>query len=392
MSPTSPTPARGGVTATERKLAPDLARGVMLLLIAMAYAGVYAGVTFGAPTEGTGPVDTVSRFLTVLFLDNRAFSMFAILYGYGMGWLVARQLRAGTEERQARRLLRRRSLYLILFGSVHAFLVFPGEILASYGLAGLVLGWLLFRTDRAVVRAVAILTPIYVLTVTAAMVGFSMAEAEDGEAWGTTGYTTVDDWVERLFAVPTTPLFIAIAYPLFLLVAIGFWAGRHKLLDDPVEQRSLLTRIAVVGITASLLGALPAALVNVGVLSVDWVSTGLLLALQVLTGVLGGAGYAALFGVLSIRLAERRGPLTRAVAAVGQRSLTFYLFNSVLVAAILHPELGGVGAHVGPFGALATAFGVWLVAVVVAAWMDRAGRRGPMDALLRRLVYRETAR
>lgn len=39
-------------------------------------------------------------------------------------------------------------------------------------------------------------------------------------------------------------------------------------------------------------------------------------------------------------------------------------------------------------GALAAAFAVWLVAVAVAAWMERTGRPGPMDALIRRLVHR----
>lgn len=389
MSPPTPPTARGATPAVERKLAPDLARGVMLLLIAMAYAGVYAGVAFGTPTAETSPSDSVSRFLTVLFLDNRAFPMFAILYGYGMGWLTARQLNAGTSEREARRLLRRRSLYLLLFGAVHAFLVFPGEILASYGLAGLVLGWLLFRSDRAINRAIALLAPVYALTVTLAMLGLASVE-EDGSAeqWGLAGYTTADDWIERLFGVPFTPLFIAFAYPLLLLVVLGFWAGRRKLLDSPETHRPLLARITVIGITVSLLGALPAALITVGALSLDAVSTGLLLSLQVLTGVLGGAGYAALFGLLSIRLTERRGPVVRAVAAVGQRSLTFYLLNSVLVAVALHPELGGLGERVGAFGALCTAFVVWLIGVGLAVWLDRTGRRGPMDALLRALVYR----
>jgi uncharacterized protein len=385
-----PTGTPTATPSTERKLAPDLARGAMLLLIAMAYAGVYAGVDFGTPTEGESRLDGVSRFLTVVFLDNRAFSMFAILYGYGMGWLVARQLRAGTGEPEARRLMRRRSLWLLLFGSVHALLVFPGEILASYGLAGLLLGWLLFRSDGAVARAAAVITPLYVLTVTVAMIGFATA-ADDGEDWGVAGYTTAGDWFARLFAIPTTPLFITVAYPLLLLVVLGFWAGRRAWLDDPRRHRVQLMRIAVVGIAVSVLGALPAALATVGVVRLEAVANGGLLALQVLTGVLGGAGYAALFALLSIRLDDRRGPITRAVAAVGQRSLTFYLFNSVLVAAVLHPELGGIGTRVGSFGALCTAFAVWVLAVVVAAWMERAGRRGPADALLRRLVYRTTA-
>jgi uncharacterized protein len=192
----------------------------------------------------------------------------------------------------------------------------------------------------------------------------------------------------RAAAVPFNPIFVAVAYPLFLLVVLGFRAGRLGLLDDPARHRPLLIRIAAGGIATSLLGALPAALIAVGALRPDAVSTGALLALQVLTGVLGGAGYAAAFGLLALRLEGREGPITRAVAAMGQRSLTFYLVNSVLFALVLHHDLLGLGERVYNLGALAVALAVWLVALAVAAWMDRTGRPGPMDALLRRLVYR----
>jgi uncharacterized protein len=372
---------------TDRKLAPDLARGVMLLLIAMAYAGVYAGVGFGqVRPEGTSPADTVARFVTVLVLDNRAFPMFAILYGYGLAWMVARQRRAGTAEGEIRRLLRRRSLLLLAFGAVHAFLVFPGEILASYGLAGLVLGWLLFRPDGTIRTALAVLTPAYVVTIALAMT--SMAAAPYGTEFVVPGYATATDWLTRLGAVVVSPLFIALAYPLFLLVVLGFAAGRRGLLDDPAAHRPFLVRITVGGIAVSLLGALPSALIGVGALLLGVLPTGLLLALQVLTGVCGGAGYAAAFALLALRLEARRGPLTRAVSAVGQRSLTFYLYDSIMVALLLHHDLLGIGAHVDSLGALAVALGVWLVAVALAAWLDRAGRPGPADALMRRLVYR----
>jgi uncharacterized protein len=174
---------------------------------------------------------------------------------------------------------------------------------------------------------------------------------------------------------------------LLLLVPIGFLAGRRGLLEEPAAHRPVLVRITVIGLCVSVLGALPAALIEIGLLDLAAVPAGLLLSVQVLTGVFGGAAYAAAFALLAVRLDRRRGPVTMAVAAIGQRSLTFYLFNSVVVAVVLHPDLLGVGAHVGSFGALVVAFGSWLLALCLAAWMDRTGRRGPADGLLRDLVY-----
>lgn len=388
MGSTAENTSRGPATAAERKLAPDLARGAMLLLIAMAYAGVYAGVAFGNPIPDQAIPDAVARFLTVLLLDNRAFPMFAILFGYGMSWMINRQRGAGATESEMRRLLRRRSLFLLLFGAVHAFLVFQGEILAAYGLAGLAIGWLLFRSDRVVKRAIAVFTALYVVACSIAMISFAAASGNaEGRLMEPAGYTTVGDWIGRLAVLPFLPLFIAVAYPLLLLVSIGFLAGRRGFLDAPAAHRPLLVRIAVIGVGVSVLGALPAALIEVGLLELAVVPTGLLLSLQVLTGIVGGAGYAAVFALLALRLDQRRGPITRAVAAMGQRSLTFYLFNSVVVAVVLHPDLLGVGTHVSSLGALGVALGSWLLALGLAAWMDRSDHKGPADALLRHLVY-----
>ncbi|WP_193518591.1 DUF418 domain-containing protein [Nocardiopsis kunsanensis] len=376
-------------TRRERVLAPDLARGFMLLLIAMAYAGVYVGVGFGTDVSGEGFLDRTASAVTHLLLDNRAFPMFAILFGYGMAWMVSRQTGRGTDDREIRRLLRRRGWCLLLFGFVHALFVFPGEILTSYGLAALVTGWLLLRSNRAIVRAAVVFAVFYVVTVPLGMIGMQAAMQMEGAgaSFAVPGYLTAQDWVERFVGLPFGPVFLAVTYPLFLLVVIGFRAGRARIFDDPQAHRRLLVRVAVVGIAVSVAGALPSALMALGAMEPGVVEGGLLLGLQVLTGVAGGAGYAAAFTLLAIVLERRKGPLTRAVAAMGQRSLTFYILNSVLVAVVLQPDLVGLGTTLGGFGALVTAVLVWGVSLALATWLDRTGRPGPLDALMRRCVY-----
>ena len=53
--------------------------------------------------------------------------------------LFRRQVDAGTPVTVARRLLRRRNLWLLVFGFVHAALLWYGDVLGAYGLAGLVM-------------------------------------------------------------------------------------------------------------------------------------------------------------------------------------------------------------------------------------------------------------
>ena len=372
-----------------RHLGPDLARGVMLLLIAMAYATVYAGGGFMAPATDGAIMDRIARLLSVLLLDNRAFPMFAVLFGYGLTWSVGRQLARGASESEARRLLRRRGLFLLLFGAVHAFLVFPGEILTSYGVAALLTGWLLFRPDRTVVKAVWWLLAGYAVTVPLAMIVMTISAASSPASLDVAGYGSLGDWIYRLSSLVVTPPFLAVSYPLFLAVVLGYLAGRRKLLDEPRTHRRQLKRIAVGGIVLSIAGALPAALISVGGWDPGTTTAGLVRALQVLTGVAGGAGYAALFGLIGARMGQATGMISQAVIAVGQRSLTCYLLNSVLVALILHPDLIGLGTRVDEAGALLTALAVWMATSVLALLLARADRQGPLDALMRHLIQRQ---
>ena len=105
-------------------------------------------------------------------------------------------------------------------------------------------------------------------------------------------------------------------------------------------------------------------------------------------GLAAGLGYVALFGLIAHRMGEwRRHPAVVAVAAVGRRSLSSYLAHSLIFAPLLAAWGLGLGALLGSATMAAFAVGVWLVTVVGAYAMERAGRQGPAEALPRRLTY-----
>src|SRR3954447_878793 len=91
-SPVAPhTPgARGPVRQTERAAAPDLARGTMLLFIALANASgvVSGGVTAGPPS---GSLERLLAIVMFAFVHARAYPVFAVMFGYGLVQLAARQ-------------------------------------------------------------------------------------------------------------------------------------------------------------------------------------------------------------------------------------------------------------------------------------------------------------
>jgi uncharacterized membrane protein YeiB len=140
-----------------------------------------------------------------------------------------------------------------------------------------------------------------------------------------------------------------------------------------------------------VLGGLPLALAVVGI----WApSTPVLLlcgALHTASGYAGGVGYAALFGLLAVRLGDRPGPVAGAVRACGQRSLSCYLAQSVAFGVLLPAWALDLGARLTVAQTALVAFAVWAVILVVAAVSARAGVRGPAEVLLRRLTHGSTA-
>ncbi|MDV6010935.1 DUF418 domain-containing protein [Haloechinothrix sp. LS1_15] len=391
MSPTQPGVTLGGpVSRAERAIAPDLARGLMLLLIALAYAPTYLTNVddgFWLRPGGGSTVDNAVNFASLLLLDNRAYPLFAALFGYGMAVLVSRQLAAGTAESEVRMRLRRRSLALLLFGFVHGALIYPGEILGPYAVAGLLIGWLLFRDNRTLVKAVAAIAPIYLVTIP--VIGVMM---RSGGEFGENSLGTYPETVlMQAAAYPFALVFNVVFFPIVLAILLGAWAGKRALLHRPAEHSRSLGRIATVGIGVSLAGALPAALIGAELWHPGATAGTVLLSLHIATGVFGGFGYAALFGLLGARLQHSSGVLVRSLTATGQRSLTCYLLQSALIFVVMSPVALDVGGPVHATGAALVAVAAWLAGVALSVLLERAQRRGPADALLRHLIYRDRA-
>lgn len=171
--------------------------------------------------------------------------------------------------------------------------------------------------------------------------------------------------------------------------AFGIWAARRRVLDEPGRHRRLLTRTAWWGIAISLAGGTPLMLAETQVWEPGTAAAVSVYALHSVTGLAAGLGYAALIALIADRQAARTpGPLTRALAACGQRSLTCYLLQSVAFVALFSPWAAGLGTELSDSAASGIAVIVWAATVAIAAAMARVGNRGPFESLLRRLTYR----
>ncbi|MEU4768590.1 DUF418 domain-containing protein [Actinosynnema sp. NPDC023794] len=387
---TQTTSAVGPVSAGERVLAPDLARGLMLALIALANAVPYLyGRPYGVRQHivENGLLDRVAGVLNVALVGGRAYPMFAALFAYGVVHSYRRQRVAGVDDRDAKRLLRRRSRWLIVFGALHVVLLFPGDILISYGILGFLVLGCLRVSDRKLLVAAGLW-----LVVVAVVQGASELAPSTGGRHHFLSFETADP-VEAAVLRPAEWLLTPFGMiGVGSAVLIGIWAARRTVLDDPAAHRPLLVRTAVIGLAVAVAGGVPIALAVGGF----WHPTApitlwSIAALHAVTGVAGGLGYASLIALAAVRVGGRRGPVVRLLEAGGQYSLSCYLFQSAVFVALLVPYTLGLGAALGTAGISVVALGTWLVSLLLAALLRRAGRRGPAEALLRRLTYRRAA-
>jgi uncharacterized protein len=387
---------RGPVRGPERALAPDLARGAMLLLIALANA---VGVVFaGAPGVDPAPDGVDSGFNLFMFtlVHARAYPVFAIMFGYGLVQLARRQEAAGATPAAVRSVLLRRNTWLIAFGFAHAVLLYFGDFLAAYGVVGIVMTLVLLRRGERTHRFVLwiwALSAVEVLVVGVLAV-IAIVAGPTGSAGVPTDHfdslsapTYFDGLLDRL---AEWPIHTATVLPFILIVWLGTWAARRRVLEEPERHVRLLRWTAATGLGIAAAGGLPLALVSANLLHVNDSTASIVSMLYGASGMFAGPGYVALFGLLALKLSRRTpGPVTGALCALGRRSLSGYLFQSVAWLVLLAPYLMDLGAKFGSptLAAAAIALLTWLTSVVVAQWMDRRGKNGPAEFALRRLTY-----
>ncbi|MFC9678667.1 DUF418 domain-containing protein [Streptomyces sp. NPDC056948] len=403
---------RGAVRPGERALAPDLARGIMLLGIVLSNTAFHLwaarrGPSGWQPVDGSW-LDHAVQFTMIIVLDLRVYPLFAFLFGYGMTQLYLRQTAAGTEPREAAKILRRRSLWLIVIGLTHAVLLMAGDIIGFYGVLSLVLGLaFLRRGERALKWWIGIGAALIVLVsagpaLSALFRGELGTFGDAGADPGFTAYASQEgNWLTAAGTRLQTGLFVTfVAAPLtlvgggFILFLLGFWAARRRILEEPGRHRTLLRLTAVLGIAVGWLGALPAALAHIGVLHVPDAmqsESGALTVLRDVTGNAAGLGYVAAVALFAHWWTTRRprhgATAVAAVTSVGKRSLSCYLAHSLLFVPVLAAWGLGLGEHLGSATMALFAFAVWLVTVAGAYALERTGRRGPAETVLRRLMY-----
>ena len=385
-----------------RMIVPDVARGMALLGIAMANMTTAWIITTDRPGSYFGGIidgsawDKAAVVFGAFFVHNRGLPMFSTLLGFGVGLIAMSLWRRGFPVRAARGVIAKRYAFLAVMGAVHLVLLFWGDIMFFYGVAGIIIAFLLRKRDSTLMLVAYIL---FALCALGGVVAFISGALDPLGVVATEGIGTIESYPDLLLSQLITLGSQAVATPIIVLMylpvmLVGFvWARQGVLADVPSHRPTLLRWVAIAVAITVVIGSLWS-LSTLGVIGQRWANAAN--NANAFIGVFTGPGILAGLALLLQPVQERLSagaPLPTVLwpfAALGKRSMSGYVGQSILFFFLVHPFTLNFGHDLGAFGQAALAFAVWLATLIGACVLEAFGLRGPFEAVHRRLSYGPT--
>lgn len=262
VSPESAVCPAAPTRPTQRVEAVDIVRGFALFSVLAMNMPAFAGPTYSAsPWEiSTTWWDRGVEMLLLVAGESAFQSTFSFLFGLGFALQIDRALARG----QSRWVFARRTMVLLGFGLVHALLIWDGDILTSYAVAGLILLSFTRASSRTLKRWAIGLAATMVVLVSALMATAYLADgaelvssasdplvAEQVDAFQSASF--LDLAAGRLAGWVDSLAFLAVGTPWLLAQFLaGAWFVRSGRLAALVEQGPWLRRVLRISVPVAV--------------------------------------------------------------------------------------------------------------------------------------------
>ncbi|RXT51487.1 DUF418 domain-containing protein [Bradyrhizobium betae] len=352
---------------SERIDAIDVLRGIALLgvmainLVMEFRLSIFE--QFLGPKTHASPLDDAIEMILTQAVELKAFALFSLLFGAG---LAIQFDRLANSERRTSLLLRRLAV-LLVFGVIHLCLIWNGDILTEYALAGFIVLPLLFAPRWLLALAALAFLALYLAMQALPPAGLYPSRAaiwrdvmDANRIYATGGF--LDVLAFRLREIPLIASLHAFVFSRTIgLFLVGALAWRSGILQN-------IRGLFVIALPSIGLGA---ALLHVGI--------------EPLGTILLALGYGA--AILGIASFERGKRLLGWAAPLGQMAFTNYVAQSVIFGWIFYGYGLGLFGRLGIAQALAIGIAVYAGQVLFSAWWLRYYRYGPIEWLWRTLMY-----
>jgi len=394
----------GPVTVTERIVPMDVLRGFALLGIlamniqsfAMPAAAYDNPTAYGDLTGANFLVWVLSHVLA----DQKFISIFSMLFGAG---IVLMWQRAETSGRNPARLHYRRVVWMILFGLLHAHLLWEGDILYTYGMCGLFL-YLFRRKGPAtlLITALVLAAAGSMIPLGTGLFGFrnlpSEALVEFQEEWQPSRQTIDEEiaafrgsWIDQMsYRIPNAIYVQMVMFPMFYfwksssLMLLGMALFKLGAFAAQWSRRRYMVLVGLglfVGIPAVVLGVLQN-------LARNWDVR--------YSFFLGGfynywGSYLVALGWVGLIMLWCQGllisPLKERMAAVGRMAFSNYILQTLICTTIFYGHGLGYFGSVPRTGQILIVFAIYAMQLAIAPLWLRHFQLGPLEWLWRSLTY-----
>lgn len=383
----------------------DIVRGFALFGVFLANI-VWTSQDFGltdAQREALSSAawDECARGLVLFFIDKKFYTLFSILFGLGFSLQLSR---AAARRQDVLPVYVRRLAVLLVIGLTHGFLLWFGDILQIYAIAGF--GLILFRNrkDRTVLAwcvALALVTALLPLvdwfaggTAQVQIEVETKAITKAMRFAAITGHRWMDvirmnaafqyDFYRHLDLRADENVYWFLA--VFWKFLLGFFIGRRLLLQQAERHLPLYRRLLPWALAAGLAGNAFWLVIEVRDLAES--PSPLIAASWILIeiGILGmSLAYLSALVLLFQRPAWKRR--LSLLAPLGRMALSNYLAQSVLIVAVFYGVGLGLMGKIGSALCIPIAISLFAVLTVVSRWWLERFRFGPAEWLWRSLTY-----
>lgn len=349
--------------------------------------------------QGLAGADLAAAWFVHVFVAGKFWVLFSLLFGMGFAVMMERARASG----RATPIYLRRLAVLFAIGIAHALLLWVGDILHAYAIAGLVLLALRDAAPRVQLGiGLALYLGLHVLSLLAAAallvvppeaMGLGAdAAAESARAGadaaaiyaggGFAGVTAqrLDDF---LFLAPNLVGVVPMALAVFL---VGSWLLRSGRIADVAGNRGFFRRMAVLGLSLglglTLWGAWLATGSAAGTYDARWVLAASLHGLGALPMTLGGVAALALAWT-----SPAGSRLLGILAPAGRMALTNYLLQSLVASLVFYGYGLAMWGRIGHAGLLLLALAVFALQVAASRWWLARYRFGPLEWAWRWATY-----
>lgn len=381
----------------ERIVLMDALRGLALLGIITANLGSFSGYAYLSPEARqalpTFALDRLVDPLLHIFIASKFSTIFSMLFGVGFALQLEKARVKGVVFRPY---FAKRMLLLLTLACLHAYLLWFGDILRFYALAGLSLLLVAHWTEKKLLLAglvlTVVVTPVIFILNEAVLYhppapgDLSLQGILSAFRHGTYGQVLAANW--QLDEVRNfwqgAPLTIASTTG---KVLIGFWMGKKGLFSQPEKHRPLLRRWFWGGLILGLPSSVAYWAISTGQLNLDslWL-------VWLPFAVAGGMILQSLFYISSFVQAWGRGygfSWLKIFVPVGKMALTNYLLQTAVGLFLFYGYLPGPHqmGQVGSASLLLLGVLIFALQVFFSHWWFRSYQQGPVEWLWRRLAY-----